>query len=124
VRPLGAGVRTALELLRWPVLILVLVYGFSLLYRVGAKRPVAWRFGVARGAIAAGIAFIPVSLGLGFYTSRIASLNETYGSLAGLIVMMLWLYVGAWIIVLGAELDAALSEDPPDDIVVASVEGP
>ncbi|GIU90632.1 MAG: hypothetical protein KatS3mg010_1731 [Acidimicrobiia bacterium] len=105
---LGGTGRTALQLLRWPVLVAAMIVGLAVVYRVGANRHDAeWRW-VSRGAVFATAGWLVASLLFSFYTSRFGSYNETYGSLGAVIVLMLWLFVTALLVLLGAELDAEM----------------
>jgi membrane protein len=105
---LGDTGRTVLNLLRWPVLVAAMIVGLAIVYRVGANRDGAeWRW-VSWGAVFATAGWLVASLLFSFYTSRFGSYNETYGSLGAVIVLMLWLFVTALLVLLGAELDAEM----------------
>jgi len=78
----------------------------SLLYRYGPDRVDArWRW-ISWGAVVAVGAWVATSCGFGFYVSRFGSYNETYGSLAAIVVVLLWLYLSALVLIIGAEVNA------------------
>lgn len=117
---LGDAGRTALELLRWPVLVAAMIAGLAVVYRVGANRDDAeWRW-VSWGAVFATAGWLVASLLFSFYTSRFGSYNEMYGSLGAVIVLMLWLFVTALLVLLGAELNAEMEHQTAHD----TTEGP
>jgi membrane protein len=112
---LGDAARTAIELARWPLLLVGFAVGCSILYRVAPDRDDAkWRW-VSWGAGLATVLWIVGTLAFSFYTSNFGSYNETYGSLAGIIVLMLWLLLTAASVVLGAELNAELERQTRRD---------
>lgn len=117
---LSGVVATSLTLLRWPVLIVAFVAALSVLYRVGPDRtPARWRW----VSVGAGVATVFWVLGSGLfslYVERFGSFNETYGSLAGVIVLMLWLYLTATVILLGAELNSELERQTRADTTVGA----
>jgi membrane protein len=108
-------VRTAIELGRWPALALTMSLALSLLYRFGPNReaPARWRWWTP-GSIAATIGWLAGSYGFSLYVSRFATFNQTYGSLGALVVLMSWLYLSAFLILLGALIDAAPCVQAPD----------
>jgi len=103
---LDLGGEIALRLLSWVVLLVALVIGLNLLYRVGpAHRRRPW-FHISRGVVVALVLWMAGSIGFSIYTANFSSYNETYGSLAAVIVVMLWLFISAYAIILGAEVNA------------------
>jgi len=105
---LDGAAATALTLLRWPLLVVAFVAALSVLYRVGPDRsPARWRW-VTWGAGVATVIWVLGSAVFSLYVENFGSFNETYGSLAGVIVLMLWLYLTMTVILLGAELNSEL----------------
>lgn len=97
-----------LRLARWPLLLLFVVVGLGLLYRHGPDRgPVAWRW-ITPGAIAACILWLGGTLAFTIYVVNFGSYNETFGALGGVIILLTWLWLSAFIILMGAELDDAI----------------
>lgn len=90
----------------WSVLIAMTVAGLSLLYRFGPSRANARLSWISIGAIVACVGWIGASLGFTFYVQNFANYNESFGALAGVIVMMIWMWISVFVILLGAELNA------------------
>ncbi|MBY0448984.1 MAG: YihY/virulence factor BrkB family protein, partial [Hyphomonadaceae bacterium] len=100
---------------RWPVLLAASGAYAAMLYRWGVnRRRRAWRF-VLWPAFGASIGWLLVSAALGAYVEGFAAISETYGSLAGAVVLLLWLFVTAYVFLLGAELSFVLEEAATDD---------
>ena len=95
-------------LLRWPVLFFMGVIGIALLYRFGpdiASRPDRW---ITLGAVVACALWVAGSYGFSSYVQSFGSYNETFGALGGVIVLLTWLWLSAFIVLIGALLDAEL----------------
>ncbi len=58
------------------------------------------------GSVVVTVVWVLVSLAFSFYVSNFGSYNETYGAIAGVIVLMLWLYLTCYLVLLGAEINA------------------
>jgi membrane protein len=105
---LGTAGRVALGILRWPVLGVVMVAGIGLLYRLALKNsPRAWLGVVTPGALVATLGWLIVSALFAWYTANFASYSKTYGALASIIVVLLWLWLSCLLVLLGAEVDGA-----------------
>jgi membrane protein len=81
-----------------------------LLYRFGPSRPVPANPRLTPGAALATVLWLVASEVLSFYVSRMSSFGATYGSLGAAIGVMMWFYVSAYAVLLGAELNARLEE--------------
>ncbi len=105
---MGGGSRWALGILRWPVLAVLLVVALAVLYHLakpgnrGRLRVVTWGTLVGAGL------WLIASLLFSLYTANWASYNDTYGSLGGIVVVLLWLWIGVITVMVGAEVDAEL----------------
>lgn len=93
---------------KWPVLLAVVVLIVALLYYAtpNVKQP-RFRW-VSVGAFVAIAAWVIASAAFGFYVANFSSYNRTYGSLAGVVVFLLWLWITNLALLFGAELDAEL----------------
>jgi membrane protein len=112
--------RTVLQFARWPVLAVVVVLALSVLYRWAPDRDSArWRW-VSPGALLATAVWLVASIGFSIYTANFGSYNETYGALGAIVVLMLWLYITAYAVILGAELNCELERQT----VVDTTKGP
>jgi membrane protein len=104
--------------LRWPALALLMMLSLSVLYRHSPNRtPPKWRW-VSSGAVLATAIWIIVSVALSAYVSRVGSFNETYGTLGGVMALLLWFYLTSLAILLGAELNAELEHQTALDSTV------
>ena len=96
------------SVLRWPVLALVMIFGLALLYRFGPDRSVPQRGWASWGAGVGMFVWLVASAGFAVYVSVAGNNTESYGSLAGIIVLMLWLWLTCVAILLGAQVNAVL----------------
>lgn len=111
---LGNVARWTLNVGRYPVLGVVMAATLSLLYRLGPDhrgndRPLSRRLFTAGGLLAT-VLFVVLSALFSFYTANLGSYGETYGPLATIIVLLLWFQLSALAVIVGAELDAELSD--------------
>ncbi|MCY7783793.1 MULTISPECIES: YihY family inner membrane protein [unclassified Bacillus (in: firmicutes)] len=95
------------EAVRWGVSPLVLLIVFSALYVIAPNKKLSLRF-VMPGAVFATIGWIVVSTLFSFYVSTFANYSATYGSIGGIIVLMIWFYLSGILIILGGEINALL----------------
>jgi membrane protein len=107
---LGAEAYAVLQVLRWPAVFAVLVLAVAIVYRYGSSVVVPWRWIVA-GAVAFALGWLLATAALAFYVVNVADYGATYGSLGGVIALMLWFYVTAAALVIGAEVTAALARE-------------
>jgi membrane protein len=93
-------------LLRWPLLFMAAVLGLAALYRYAPSREKAkWRW-VSPGSLLATGLWVIGSIGFSQYVTHFGSYNETYGSLGAVIVLLMWLWLSAFILLLGAQITA------------------
>ncbi len=104
----GGASEVIMTWLRWPVVLLIVIGGLAILYHFGPNRDGrAWRW-ITPGAMVATIIWIVGSVAFSYYVRSFGSYNETFGALGGVIVLLLWLWLSAYIILLGAELDSEM----------------
>lgn len=109
--PLGPVAAIALDLTRWAVALLVLMAALGLLYRFGPNRR-GHRLGwVTPGAALAVIGWLAASYGFSAYLSNFGNYNEVYGSIGAVAALLMWFYISAYLVLLGAGLNAVLSEN-------------
>jgi membrane protein len=109
------AVRVAIEIAIWPVLAAMMVFGLAVLYRLAPDRDdPKWRW-ASWGAVIATALWLVGSAAFALYASNFGSYDQTYGSLGGVVVLLLWLYITALVVVLGAEINAALETQTARD---------
>jgi len=96
-------------IVRWPVLFVFGVLAFATIYRFGPAREAPGWGWLAPGSVLACLMWVAASGGFAWYVQNFAHYNETFGALGGVIVLMLWLWISAFVTLLGALLDAELS---------------
>ena len=108
----GGGVaETVVNILRWPLLAAFAVAGLAAIYRYAPDRdPAKWRW-VTWGAGVATVLWLAFSAAFSYYVTNFGSYNKTYGSLGAVIVVLMWLYISAFVILVGAELDAEMERE-------------
>ena len=90
------------------LLVLSILLGLSLLYRYGPSRSMPKWHWVTPGSLVATLLWIAVSALFSFYVAQFATYDATYGPLGTVVGVMMWFYVTAYAVLLGAELNAEL----------------
>jgi membrane protein len=105
---LGEVALVVWNIVRWPILALLAVLIVALLYYAtpNIKQP-KFRW-MSLGALVALLVWVIASAGFAFYAANFASYNETYGSIGGVIVFLLWIWISNIALLFGAELDAEI----------------
>lgn len=92
--------------LEWPLLVVVVMFGLAAIYRYApAREKPQWRW-VSPGAIAATSLWIIGSIAFTVYVANFNSYDKTYGSLGGVVILLTWLYLSAFVVLLGAAINA------------------
>jgi membrane protein len=104
----GGLLRWAWTLVSWPALVLAVLGAYALVYAFGPARPASRRW-ATRGALVATLLWLSFTLGFSVYINRLAAPTHTYGALAGIAVLMLYLYGTAVVLLLGAVIDRVLA---------------
>ena len=104
---LGGGFKTFWDIARWPVAFAAVLLFFALVYYLAPDMKQRWRW-ISAGSLVGSLMWLVLSGLFALYTSFSGSYDRTYGSLAGAIVLLLWLDYSAWAILFGAELNAEL----------------
>lgn len=105
---LGAYFQTLFYYLRWPALLVVTIVFLIFLNRYGPSRHPSRARWAVWGSTLGALMWILVSLAFSIYLERLGNLAATYGSLAAIIGLMLWLWLSALVILVGVELNAEL----------------
>ena len=106
---LGDLARWLINVGRFPAMLVLMAMGLSILYSLGPNVPRRFRI-LSWGAVWATALWLFVSGLFSIYTANFASYNETYGTIGGLVVVLLWLFLTAFMVLIGAEIDAARDE--------------
>lgn len=104
--PLGGVGRFLVQVLRWVALVVAVMIALAVLYRVAPDRDAPRFSWVSLGAIAATVLWVAGSIAFSLYVSNFGKYNKTYGAVAGVAVLMLWLYLTSYIVLFGAEVNA------------------
>ncbi|WP_051348584.1 YihY/virulence factor BrkB family protein [Peribacillus kribbensis] len=107
VLPLPSTFQALFSVLRWVVAICVIIVVLAFLYAKAPNKHYPFKQ-VLPGAIVATIVWQIISLGFSFYVSNFGNYSSTYGSLGGVIVLMLWLYLTGLTLVVGGEINALI----------------
>jgi membrane protein len=99
----------AWKLAQLPVVMVLLLTGLALVYHLAPARHRMWRW-VTPGSAFAMVSWLLMSLGLRFYVGYFDYYNATYGSIGGLILLMLWLYCSGVALLAGAEIDSTIEQ--------------
>jgi membrane protein len=104
--PLPKAWNDAIGLIRWPLLAGLVFIALGFVFRFAPDRPVpGWQW-LAPGTIAAAVLWLAGSAAFSFYVSNFTAYAATYGSLGAVVVLLMWLYVSAYIVLAGAELNS------------------
>ncbi|TXN02038.1 YihY/virulence factor BrkB family protein [Methylobacterium sp. WL64] len=117
---IGLGERTdaLLRFIRWPVLVILVSAGLSLVYRYGpSRREAKWRW-VSLGSSAAALGWVGTSVVFTLYVATFDSYNRIYGSLGAGIGFMTWIWLSIVIVLLGAELNSEMERQTARDSTI------
>jgi membrane protein len=95
------------NLLQWPVVIALMLFVVGVIYYVCPDIDQNWRW-ISPGAVFAVAMWLIMSLGFKAYVDHFGSFNKVYGSIAGIIVLMLWLYWSGMVLLVGGEINAEI----------------
>ena len=110
--------RALILVVRWPLLALLGLVALALIYRYSPDRDAPrWRW-VSHGALFAVVVWVIASVLFSLYTSNFGQYNETYGALGAVVVVMLWLYITAYVVIVGAEINAEMERQTAVDTTV------
>ena len=112
---LGQAGQLAASIARWVVLALLVLVALAVLYRFAPDRAnPRWRW-VSPGALVALVLWLLGSVGFSWYVDNFGKYNQTYGALAAVIILLLWLFLSAFAVLLGAEFNAETERQQAGD---------
>jgi membrane protein len=109
---LGAAFEWTWKILQWPVVFALITVAIATVNYFAPDAEQDWTW-VTPGSVLATALWLIASLGFKFYLANFADYNATYGSLGGVIVLMLWFYVSGLAILVGAEMNAEIEHASP-----------
>lgn len=113
--PVAPEVQQLVLVGRWVVVAILAVVALAMFYRIAPNRSAARMRWVLPGAVAAMVLWLIVSAGFSLYVANFANYNATFGSLGAIVTLLMWLYLSAFIVCIGAELNAELEHQTHAD---------
>ena len=103
---LGDNVLLILKITTWVAAGFLVSLTFGLFFRYAPdRRPAKWRW-LSLGSIVATLLWLAITIGFGYYAANISDYNATYGSLAAVVIFLMWLFLSAYSVLIGAEINA------------------
>jgi membrane protein len=112
---LPAVVQVAVQVVRWLGLVVAMMLALAVLYKVAPDRDAPKLRWVSVGAVTATVLWVVASIGFSLYVDNFSSYGKTYGSLAGVVVLLLWLWITTYLVLLGAEMNAEAEQQTARD---------
>jgi membrane protein len=100
------------KILQWPIVFVLIATAIALVYYFAPDAEQDWVW-ITPGSILATVLWVIISLGFKFYLARFGSYNETYGTIGGVMVLLLWFYLSGIALLVGAELNAEIEHASP-----------
>jgi len=113
--PLGVVGTILAQVLSWVLLLAVFAGSLAVLYRVAPDRDAPRFSWVSLGAVVVTVIWALVSVAFSLYVDNFGSYDKTYGAIAGVIVLMLWLYLTCYLVLLGAEINSEAEHQTAHD---------
>lgn len=111
----GSAGRLVVSIARWVLLLFGMMAALAVLYRYAPDRHDARLRWITPGAVVATVLWMIASALFAFYTANFAKYNQTYGSLGVVVVVMLWLFITAMCVLIGAELNCEAERQTVED---------
>jgi membrane protein len=112
---LGTFINIIVQVIRWVLLVALIVVALAVVYRIAPDRDSPQFKWTSVGALVAAALWVLGSLAFSLYVNNFGSYNKTYGTLAGVVILLLWLYLTSYIILLGAEINAESEKQTKQD---------
>jgi len=109
---LGSVFTWAWKLLQWPVVVLLIMTGLTMVYYIGPNVQQEWMW-IAPGTVVGTLLWLMASLGFKWYISAFGDYQKTYGAIGGAMVTLLWFYVSGLAMLIGAEVNAVIEHASP-----------
>lgn len=116
--PVAPGMATAIKIVAYLPMTMVFVGGVVAFYRWAPDRARAkWRW-LTPGAVLSSMLWLIASVGFSLYVQNFGSYNETFGSIAGVIVLLMWMWLSAFVVLLGAEFNSEIEAQTARDSTI------
>jgi membrane protein len=102
----GGAIRWVLQIVGYVLLFVIVAAALAILYRFAPDRDAPRMKWVSVGALVATVIWLIASIGFSIYTSTLGNYAKTYGAVAGIVILLFWLWLTAYAILLGAEINA------------------
>jgi len=110
---LGSVFEVTWNIVKWPVLLGVVLFAFALVYYFAPDAEQRFKF-VSPGSIMAVLLWLLFSLAFRLYAENFSSFGATFGSFAGIIVLMLYIYYSSFIMLVGAQMNQVIEDYSPE----------
>jgi membrane protein len=109
---LGPALVWTWKVLQWPIVFALIAIAIGLIYYFAPDVDQDWVW-LTPGSLVAALLWIVGSVAFRFYVMNFGSYNETYGTIGGVMVLLLWLYLSGLVIIIGAEMNAEIEHAAP-----------
>lgn len=109
---LGPVFEWSWKIAQWPVVLVLIATAFAMVYYFAPDAEQEWVW-ITPGSVLATVLWVLSSLGFKYYVANFGNYNETYGTIGGVMVLLLWFYVSGIALLVGAELNAEIEHASP-----------
>lgn len=122
ILPFSSTMETVAEWVKWPIMAALVMLALAGIYRFGPSRAdPKWRW-VSVGAVASTVLWILGTAAFSLYVRNFDDYTETYGTLGGVVILLTWMWLSAFIILSGAELNAEIEQQTSKDTTTGAPE--
>ena len=104
---LGRAFEIAWNILRWPVIVLLVITAIAMIYYFTPDVEQSWKW-ITPGSVFAVAVWLIASLGFSYYVNNFGAYDKTYGTIGAIIVLLTWMYVSGLVILIGGEINAEI----------------
>lgn len=106
---LGGAFTVLWNVLRWPVILFLVIFSVALVYYFAPNVQQSWKW-ITPGSVTAVIGWLLASLGFSYYVNNFGDYNATYGSIGAVIVLLTWMYLTAFFLLVGGEINSVIED--------------
>ncbi len=115
---LGAAATLLVQIATWLLAGMLISLTFAIFFRYAPDRQAAkWRW-LSVGSVLSTLFWVAITLGFGFYVTNFGNYNATYGSLAAVVIFLMWLFLSAYAVLIGAEINSEMERQTMVDSTV------